>query len=44
MEIRSTRSFNAIPATLIRGVFNSFLLNLLCKLYCIVFYIDINIF
>ena len=30
MEIRSTRSFNAIPATLIRGVFNLYL-NLLIK-------------
>ena len=30
MEIRSTRSFNAIPATLIRGVFNLYL-NLLMK-------------
>ena len=34
MEIKSTRSFNDIPATLIRGVFNLFLANLLCKLYC----------
>ena len=33
MEIRSTRSFNAIPATLIRGVFNLYL-NLLYKIYC----------
>ena len=33
MEIRSTRSFIAIPATLIRGVFNSYL-NLLCKMCC----------
>ena len=33
MEIMSTRSFNAIPATLIRGVFNLYL-NLLMK--CIV--------
>ena len=30
MEIRSTRSFNAIPATLFRGVFNLYL-NLLYK-------------
>ena len=30
MEIRSTRSFNAIPGTLIRGVFNLYL-NLLMK-------------
>ena len=34
MEIRSTRSF--IPATLIRGVFNLYLSNLLCKMYMIV--------
>ena len=34
MEIMSTRSFNAIPATFIRGVFNVYLSNLLCKLYC----------
>ena len=33
LEIRSTRSFNAIPATLIRGVFKLYL-NLLCKFYC----------
>ena len=33
MEIRSTQSFNAIPATLIRGVFNLYL-NLLYKIYC----------
>ena len=33
MEIRSTRSFNAIPATFIRGVFNLYL-NLLYKIYC----------
>ena len=33
MEIRSTRSFNAIPATIIRGVFNLYLSNLLCKMY-----------
>ena len=33
MEIRSTRSFNAIPATLIRGVFKLYL-NLLYKIYC----------
>ena len=33
MEIRSTRSFNAIPATLIRGVFNLYL-NLLHKICC----------
>ena len=32
MEIRSTRSFNAIPATLIRGVFNLYLANLLCEM------------
>ena len=30
MEVRSTQSFNAIPATLIRGVFNLYL-NLLLK-------------
>ena len=34
MEIRSTRSFNAIPATLIRGVLNLYLSNLLSKMYC----------
>ena len=34
MEIRSIQSFNAIPATLIRGVFNWYVSNLLCKLYC----------
>ena len=34
MEIRSTRSFNAIPATIIRGVFNLYISNLLLK--CIV--------
>ena len=34
MEIRTARSFNVIPATLIRGVFNLYLTNLLCKLYC----------
>ena len=33
MEIRSTRSFNAIPA-MIRGVFNFYVSNLLCKMYC----------
>ena len=33
MEIRSTRSFNAIPATLIKGVFNLYV-NLLYKVYC----------
>ena len=33
MEIRSTQPFNAIPATLIRGVFNLYL-NLLYKIYC----------
>ena len=33
MEIRSTRSFNAIPATLIRGVFNVYF-NLLFKIHC----------
>ena len=34
MEIRSTRSFNAIPATLIRDAFNFYLTNLLCEFYC----------
>ena len=34
MEIRSTRSFNAIPATIIRGVFNLYISNLLFKMYC----------
>ena len=34
MEIRSARSFNAIPATIIRGVFNLYISNLLCKMYC----------
>ena len=33
IEIRSTRSFNAILAALIRGVFNLYL-NLLYKIYC----------
>ena len=33
MKIRSTRSFNAIPATKIRGVFNMYISNLLCKMY-----------
>ena len=27
MDIRSTRSFNAIPATLIRGIFNLYIRN-----------------
>ena len=34
MKIRSTRSFNAIPATVIRGVFNLYISNLLFKMYC----------
>ena len=34
MEIRSTRSFNAIPATIIRGVFNLYISILLFKMYC----------
>ena len=34
MEIRSTRFFNAIAATIIRGVFNLYLSNLLFKIYC----------
>ena len=34
MEIKSTRSFNAIPATIIRSVFNLHVSNLLCKMYC----------
>ena len=34
MEIRSTRSFNAIPAAMIRGVLNLYISNLLCKMYC----------
>ena len=34
MEIRSTRSFNAIPATIIRAVFNLYISNLLCKMCC----------
>ena len=33
MEISSTRSFNAIPGTLITGAFNLYL-NLLYKIYC----------
>ena len=33
MEIRSTQSFNAIPATLIRGAFNLYF-KLLFKIYC----------
>ena len=33
MKVRLTRSFNAIPATLIRDVFNLYLSNMLCKLY-----------
>ena len=44
MEIRSTRSFNAIPATLIRGVFNLYLSNLLSKMYCKYFFIHLFIF
>ena len=34
MEIKSAQSFNAIPAISIRGVFNLYLSNLQCKLYC----------
>ena len=34
VEIWSTRSLNAIPATIIRGVFNLYISNLLCKMYC----------
>ena len=34
MEIRSTRSFNAIPATIIRGVFSLYVSNLFRKMYC----------
>ena len=34
MEIRSTRSFNAIPATVIRGVLNLYISKLLWKMYC----------
>ena len=34
MEIRSTRSCNVIPATLIRGVLNMYISNLLFKLNC----------
>ena len=34
MEMWSTRSFDAIPATLIRGVCNLYLSKLLGKLYC----------
>ena len=34
MEIRSTRYFNVIPATMIRGVFNLYISNLLGKMYC----------
>ena len=45
MEVRSTRSFNAIPATLIRGAFNLYLSNLLRKLYCKYFiYLSILLF
>ena len=44
MEIRSTQSFNAIPATLIRGVFNLYL-NLLYEIYCKYFiYLFIHLF
>ena len=34
MEIRSTRSCNAIPASMIRGVFHLQISNLVCKMYC----------
>ena len=34
MEIRWIRSFNVIPANIIRGAFNLHLSTLLCKLYC----------
>ena len=37
MEVRSTRSFNAIPATLIRGVFYLYL-NLLMKCFIYLFF------
>ena len=44
MEIRSTRSFNAILATLTRGVFNLYL-NLLYKIYCkYLIYLFIHLF
>ena len=37
MEIRSTRSLNAIPATVIRGVFNlDIYIYQICYLKCIV--------
>ena len=45
MEIRSTRSFHAIPATIIRGVFNLHVSNLLFKMYCkYLIYIFIHFF
>ena len=34
MEVRSTRSINAIPALTIRSVLNLLLSNLLCKFHC----------
>ena len=44
MEIRSSRSFNAIPATIIRGAFNLCVSNLLCKMYCKYFFIHLVVF
>ena len=44
-EIRSTRSFNAIPATIIRVFFNLYISNLLCKMYCrYLFFIYVFVF
>ena len=44
MEIRSTRSFNAIPATVIRGVFYLCISNLLSKMYCKYFIYSFHLF
>ena len=40
MEIRSTRSFHAIPVALIRAVFNLYLSKLPCKLFCLFHFIN----
>ena len=42
MEMNSTRLFNGIPATIITGVFNFYLSNLLCKLHFKHLFIDKN--
>ena len=44
MEIRSTRSFNAIHATIIRGVFNFYISNLQCKVYVNILFIFVIYF